>query len=401
MLRWAIAASEVADAAVADALVRLLEPDDAEHVQRYRNAEDRRLALLSRLMQRAAGGAALGLGATRNLRRRAAAGRGRPFLCRATASRSLASADDAAKEALDAAPNWNYSASHEGGWVALCAEPLTLCGCDVASPRQRRRPGRRQGFLASVALLRDCFADAEWAAVERSLKQRRPNDDGDGGGGDGGDGDGDDDQAEVLAEAAFSRLWAVKEAFVKARGDGLAFAPLSRVEAVWEGGEGDQQPPAFADAAAIAGAARRGSCLAVGTLSIDGGPPQWGRWAVAVHPLPAAEGDEKDAEPSLSPRTPGVGPAPPPPPPPPARYRRRCWLAVVRGPPSETAPRELHPEFVDSLARRFLDGEELRRAVGGPWAPVRGLKVEDLLMDDDERAAVAAARAGAGASASG
>jgi phosphopantetheinyl transferase len=421
MLRWAIPLSEVgADASADDstverslsadvrrsrdadadderavattgaafaALVRLLPKDDAESVLRFRNPDDQHRALLSRLAQRAAPAAALGLSSAH--RRQAANGRGRPFLDKSSAQNN---AD--ARDALAAAPNWNYSASHEGGWVALAAEPLALCGCDVAAPRQAMRCRQNNDqqqpipFLESVALLRESFTDAEWDMVQRPLLLQQEKND---------NANDNNATASLLAEAAFLRLWAVKEAFVKARGDGLAFAPLSRIEAVWKA------ESVFEDAGKVAAAAASGARLAVGTLSIDGGAAQWGRWAVAVHPLPAVE-DEDDREEeevtvaqSLSPRTPGVSPVPSPP-----QHRRRAWLAVVRGPPSETAPRHLHPDFVDSLARRSLDGEELRRAVEeAPWPPLKVLKVGDLLLDEGEReavaAAVAAAAAGAGA----
>ena len=35
-------------------------------------------------------------------------------------------------------PNWNFNVSHEGDYVVLAAEPLLVCGVDVAAPDQVR-----------------------------------------------------------------------------------------------------------------------------------------------------------------------------------------------------------------------------------------------------------------------
>jgi len=434
MIRWCVPVSCASElpAAALDVLLALLPEGDARDVRRFRRPEDRARCLLSRLAQRAVASAALGIDGSPPLRR-AANGRGRPFFDRATA---LAGAGPDAREALEAAANFNFSVSHEGDWVVLAAEPLALCGVDVAAPRARPAaaaaaaakaataaaaaaqgcppdPHRPHPYLASLALLRDSLTDAEWAEVEAPLRAwaargaEEEGSQGGGGGGSGGGGGGggreeeEEEEAVGLAEAAFLRAWAVKEAFVKARGDGLAFAPLSRIEAVWRGaaaaderggGAGAEAlaspasasaaPPPFGDARAVALAAAAGAPFAVGTLRIDGGPALWGRWAVALHPLGQEDGG-------------GSGPRGPP-----GRRRPHAWIAVVRGPPSGAAPRELHADFVDSLAARDLDGDALRAAVErAPWLAFRSLKVEDLLMSDGEREALAAAvalAAGAG-----
>ena len=71
--------------------------------------------------------------------------------------------------------------SHEGRYVVLAAEPWCLCGVDVAAPRSTNWESLKQTLTAK-----------EWAFV-----------------------DGDDKR--------FRALWACKEAFTKARGDGLGF----------------------------------------------------------------------------------------------------------------------------------------------------------------------------------
>jgi 4'-phosphopantetheinyl transferase len=129
---------------------------------------------------------------------------------------------------------------------------------------------------------------------------------------------------ESAMEAAFQRAWSCKEAYVKARGDGLGFAPLSRihvdvVETAAEVGAAGQTGVAVAvavadgktAAAATAGCRGGSSCekqqqqqqqpdgagagALVAKLTVDGAPqPQWrvelrrlprGHWAaVALAP---------------------------------------------------------------------------------------------------------------------
>jgi 4'-phosphopantetheinyl transferase len=341
MLRWAVntsAALSLPQPAF-DTLVRLLDDEDSQHVLKNRQREDQARALLSRLAQRACAVAALGLSPSPSppKRGRAANGRGRPFLDRAAASAT----DADAREALELAPNWNFSVSHEGEWVLLVSEPFALCGLDVAAPRRHRRPRAEAAatsaddadshpFLRSLALLRDSLTNSEWEDVRAPLAV--------------------DSSNEAAAEAAFLRAWAAKEAFVKARGDGLAFSPLSRVEAVWSA----EARLRFADPEAVAEAARTGAALAVGSLRVDGVALE--RWSVASHPL---EGG--------------------------------AWAAVIKGPASETADARLHPDFVASLTRpEMVDGEG---AGGGAPPPCfRVLMVEDLLLSEEEREALRRAR---------
>lgn len=71
-----------------------------------------------------------------------------------------------------------------------------------------------------------------------------------------------------------------------------------------------------------------------------------------------------------------------------------CWSGAAR--------RELHPDFVDPLSLPGLDGEQLRAAVErAPWMAFRRLRLEDLLLCDGERAALAAAVSLAGGKDSG
>jgi 4'-phosphopantetheinyl transferase len=96
-------------------------------------------------------------------------------------------------------PNFNFNVAHDGDWVVLCAEPVLLCGVDVCG-RQGPRDGTsvREWF----ELFKDHFSDEEWNWIrcDDNNKERKPK-----------------DQLSV-----FRLLWSCKEAFTKARGDGLA-----------------------------------------------------------------------------------------------------------------------------------------------------------------------------------
>jgi hypothetical protein len=80
---------------------------------------------------------------------------------------------------------------------------------------------------------------------------------------------------EAAAEAAFQQAWAVKEAYVKARGDGLGFAPLSRIEVDVAGAPGRPRG---------AGAGGGGEAPAV-RVCVDGAP-LGGGWRFELRRLP-------------------------------------------------------------------------------------------------------------------
>lgn len=194
-LRWAMRLSEwtLADApavsAEFDFLLRFVrEEGERRAVFKFERDDDRRRALLSRLLARAACAEALGLDLDDV---RVARTRGKkPYLA------------SAAKRPW--APNFNFNISHEGDYVVLAAEPDALCGVDVCAADGPSRRAEQTSLLRELESLRDCFTDGEWARVEGA-----PDDAG--------------------RRRVFSALWSCKEAYVKARGDGLAF-PLRRVE---------------------------------------------------------------------------------------------------------------------------------------------------------------------------
>merc|ERR1719272_1363665 len=64
-----------------------------------------------------------------------------------------------------AAPNWNFNVSHEGHYVVLAAEPLLLCGVDVAAPDQSRSRGKPKPLDEFFATMHNYFTPKEWQAV--------------------------------------------------------------------------------------------------------------------------------------------------------------------------------------------------------------------------------------------
>jgi 4'-phosphopantetheinyl transferase len=85
----------------------------------------------------------------------------------------------------------------QGDYVVLASEDLCVCGCDVAAPHQLRR---NSGQPLSDVL--DAFTKqltpAEWEVVRES-------------------------PLEAAVESRFRQFWSLKEAFVKATGEGLGF----------------------------------------------------------------------------------------------------------------------------------------------------------------------------------
>jgi 4'-phosphopantetheinyl transferase len=79
----------------------------------------------------------------------------------------------------------------------LASEDICVCGCDVAAPHQLRRNAGQP--LADVLLaFSKQLTPAEWAVVRKS-------------------------PIEAEIESRFRQFWSLKEAFVKATGEGLGF----------------------------------------------------------------------------------------------------------------------------------------------------------------------------------
>ena len=102
-------------------------------------------AVACRLLQRAACHEAYGVAHTAALIQRTKGGK--PYLA--------ARPDTALEGTPDPGPNWNFNVSHEGHYVVLAAEPLLLCGVDVAAPDQSRVRGKPRPLEEHFATMKD------------------------------------------------------------------------------------------------------------------------------------------------------------------------------------------------------------------------------------------------------
>ena len=174
-------------------LLQLLPEHEREECLRFRFMDDKKRALVSRLMQRAACARVAGVPhADVPLRRTKGK---KPFF----AWTEMKGFDASAAFPLGAAPNFNFNVSHEGALLVLASEPIAIVGVDVAAPGQLRNRNRRGG-APSVAETLESFRDTLSAAESRAI--RAP-------------------ETEAEREDAFRRHWSCKEALTKAMGVGL------------------------------------------------------------------------------------------------------------------------------------------------------------------------------------
>jgi len=265
----------------------VLEEDERKAVMRFKFYDDRKRALLSRLLVRSACARALGSTSFGGLNVKRTKGR-KPF---------LASPLPSAAEA----PNFNVNVSHEGSWVVCAAEPYCVTGIDVAELRRFDKKGQPIDFHKSF---REQLTEAEWADVRSA-------------------GDDLDAQYEV-----FSRYWSAKEAFVKARGDGLAFA-LGDVEFRWEPLEGFPERSAFR-----------------GTAIVQGKPRP--TWSFVQHRMPG---------------------------------EKPHWTTVARAPASDIV--DAHGEFTKTLRTRSFSEAQWSAALHAPSPPCKVVPVAALVPSDD------------------
>ena len=235
-------------------LLSLLPGDDAAAVANVRGRPDRRRALASRLAQRRCVADALEHEFSAVVLARTKGGK--PF-----------EASGAARP--DGAENFNFNVSHDGQFVVLASDPALLVGVDVNAPFELRARNEAAGGFDGVRATFDAvLTEREWEAVEGAA----------------------DEAARIFA---FRRAWSLKEAFVKARGDGLAFE-LRRVEFAF-----CDPPHARAAEAAADGDPLWARVLIDGELQPD--------WRGESSVLPRATSSPSCAPPSAPRRTRGAG----------------------------------------------------------------------------------------------
>ena len=96
----------------------------------------------------------------------------------------------------------------QGDYVIFASEPLCVVGCDVAAPRQMRR-SKSQSLSEVLAAYKKQLTASEWSAVHGNVELS--------------------ELSEAEIELNFLRFWSLKEAYVKATGEGLGFE-LGRCE---------------------------------------------------------------------------------------------------------------------------------------------------------------------------
>ena len=141
--------------------------DEREQVLKYYHFADKKRALVSRLMTRAACAKARGckfeeviIGRTKGRK---------PFFknvhevaARTTTTNNVGSSSisngnatmtmmrDGGRIGIANAPNFNFNVSHEGKYVALVSEPYAICGVDVAAPDQLRLGNRSISAIEEI-----------------------------------------------------------------------------------------------------------------------------------------------------------------------------------------------------------------------------------------------------------
>ena len=101
------------------------------------------------------------------------------------------------------APNFNYNVSHDGHYVVLASEGFCVCGCDVSSPQSVRKRG--DATPQTMESLQKVLRSFDKQLTPREWKDVYSRGD-----------------AENV-EQRFMQYWSLKEAFVKAIGMGLGY----------------------------------------------------------------------------------------------------------------------------------------------------------------------------------
>mmetsp|Transcript_74038 Transcript_74038/g.228829 ORF Transcript_74038/g.228829 Transcript_74038/m.228829 type:complete len:363 (+) Transcript_74038:70-1158(+) len=323
-LRWAVSATEWSPAGEKSGpefqflLSLICEPEEREAVTRFVHFVDQKRALLSRLLVRRACHAVLGLGSFRDLRIGRTKGK-KPFLLR---PRPPQDRPDLA--------NFNFNVSHEGDWVVLASEPLCIVGVDVSAPHDRRR-----GSIDIFEVFEEQLTAEEWRVVRHEAAVAAAERSSTGPAAEDADGPG----IQPPGYQAFQRFWSAKEAFVKARGDGLGFE-LNRAEFRFQAIGPVVEPGQSIDAY-------------VATVAIDGAPAPL--WRCFQHRL----GEDH-------------------------------WTAVARGPTQDVV--DAQGEFLHTLQRptSSFSAEAWQQELSADSPPFQPVTVGFLVPPDDTQAYAAA-----------
>ncbi|CAN6348879.1 unnamed protein product [Urochloa humidicola] len=164
-----------------DAAAALLPSHERPAIARFIKEDDRKRALVSRLLQYSLVRHVLRIPFHQiNIRRTP---EGKPYLKKCSAF-----------------PNFNFNTSHQGDYVGIASEPLCLVGLDIVFISKPHGETTTE-FVSNFT---SYLTDREWSCIVRASTP-----------------------SEVLTE--FYRYWCLKEAFVKAIGAGVGFG-LHRLE---------------------------------------------------------------------------------------------------------------------------------------------------------------------------
>jgi 4'-phosphopantetheinyl transferase len=208
-------------------LLSLLPDNERKDCLKMMFMPDKKRAIVSRLLQRAACARVTGtLHAHVHINR--TKGR-KPFLSFITTGTGDFSSSQPAR--LLHAPNFNFNVSHEGDFVVLASEPSAICGVDVAAPGQARRRGK-DGRMPTAEEMLNTFSDVFTPHEKEQIRAAGKNSAGN---------NTSAEEEDDAKEEVFRRHWSLKESLVKAMGVGLQLE-LGRAEfhtgGVVGGGEG-------------------------------------------------------------------------------------------------------------------------------------------------------------------
>ncbi|QDZ19168.1 4'-phosphopantetheinyl transferase [Chloropicon primus] len=264
-------------------LLSCISKEEAESVLRFKFFADKQRALASRLLQRKCAEECLRL-RYEDVRIKRTKGR-KPFVANPV--------DRPADR-----PNFNFNVSHEGDYVVLASDPVCVVGVDVAAPGQ----SRKNGVFSLEQVFRN-FKSSFTAAEFSNIKCLGE---------------------EGAQEDAFRRSWSCKEAFTKARGDGIGF-DLQRCEFFIQDASPERLPFTHVAEVHVDGKARHD-------------------WSFSLQPLGTH------------------------------------WVTIARGPPSDVV--DAFGEFRRTLTRTEFSAQDWRREIHSPQPGFDIVALRDLLPSD-------------------